>query len=258
MATEVVGQAVCKACSKTFPYEPIIFGSIDLALALATHCPACTADQMAKEAEAEKSRRHAERRELVLQCIPPALLPDSLNPGRGTDISRDDFNLPMWKLIQKWRPVTHGHWIALIGSAGMCKTRCLALFAEKLIMQGNRVFWTSAMRLHQEASINLKSRERSVHLIAREYLAECLNTPWLILDDLGNNQWSPEFESQLFTILDHRRNNYLPFAYSSNSRPEELYHSITCVNPAALIGRLLDGTSIFDFGPTPQLNLPRI
>ncbi len=247
-----VATATCQACGGTFIYEPIVFGNVDMARALATHCPACEEEEAAAETKAARERTEAERRETVRHTLPPALLPKHLNPVAGTDLEHPDFNLKMWKLVRQWRPGKQGHWIALIGPAGKCKTRCLALLSEKIIMQGNRVVWTSAMRLHTEATINLRSRERNIQTTAREHLTECLSTPWLIIDDLGNNEWSPAFESQLFTILDHRKNHCLPVAYSSNAAPEQFHHLITSVNPAALIGRLIDGTTFFDFTPDSQ------
>lgn len=248
--------AVCQGCGGDFSYEPIFVGKVDLAQAGATHCPGCEDIESAAEAKAIQERAEAERRETVRRTLPPALLPKHLNPTMGTDLDHPDFNLRMWKLVRQWRPGKRGNWIALIGPAGKCKTHCLALLSEKIIMQGNRVVWTSAMRLHAEATMNLRSRERNIQVTAREHIAECLTTPWLILDDLGNNEWSPAFESQLFTILDHRKNYCLPIAYSSNAAPQEFHQLITSVNPAALIGRLIDGTTFFDFTPDSQVPLP--
>lgn len=244
----------CQSCSREFTYEPIIVLGNDLAKALNTHCDECQETAAAAERQAVQDRRQTELREIVRQTLPPELLPVSIDP-LGTNIEHPDFNLPMWKLVRKWRPGPHGNWIGLIGPAGQCKTRCLALLAANMIMLGNRVTWTSAMRLHTEATINLRSRERQIQQVAREHLAECLTTPWLVIDDLGNNEWSPAFESQLFTILDHRKNYRLPIAYSSNAHPEAFQPSITSVNPAALIGRLTDRTSLFDFTRDPQMSI---
>lgn len=246
----------CQGCGVIFRYEPIrIFGR-DLAAPLHTHCETCQQTVAAAILAAEMEQAAGDRRETVRRTLPPELLPQHLD-ALGTDVTRSDFNAAMWGLVKKWRPGPHGNWIALIGPAGECKTRCLALLADKIIMQGNRLVWTSAMRLHTEATINLRSRERQIQQTARDHLAECQSSPWLVIDDLGNNEWSPAFESQLFTILDYRKNHRLPIAYSSNAHPAEFHGSISSVNPAALIGRLLDRTSIFDFSPNPQPELTR-
>ena len=203
---------------------------------------------------ADRERARAEWRQTVLRTLPPELLPVYLDP-LGTDVNDPSFNFAKWEKVRRWRPSAHGSWCALIGPAGQCKTRCLALLAEMILMQGHRLVWTSAMRLHTEATMNLRSRDRLASAVAREHLEECRTTPWLVIDDLGNNEWSPAFESQLFTILDFRKNHRLPIAYSSNAHPEEFAQCITSVNPAALIGRLLDRTTVFDFSPEAQLQL---
>ncbi len=253
--TEEMVSTVCVDCGQSFRYEPILVFGRDLAAGLNLHCETCQSRREAELQRALQERALRERSDLVRATLPPELLPLRLDP-LGTDIRRPEFNAKMWELVKKWRPGPHGDWIALVGPAGECKTRCLALLADKIIMQGNRLTWTSAMRLHSEATMNLRSRERHIQQVAREHLADCLTMPWLIIDDLGNNEWSPAFESQLFTILDHRKNHRLPIAYSSNAHPEEFFPCITSVNPAALIGRLLDRTTIFEFSPHPHLPLP--
>lgn len=217
-----------------------------MGLWLATHCPACSAANEAKARIIKDDVTREECRAKVRAVLPPELQPVWLDP-LGTDPDSPAFNAGAWRKVEKWRPGMHGNWLALIGGAGMCKTRCLALMAEKIIMQGHRLVWTSAMRLHMEATINLRSRERTLMANAREHLAECMTTAYLVLDDLGNNEWSPAFESQLFSILDHRKNHRLPILYSSNVHPEQFSQCISSVNPAALIGRLLDRTNVLDF-----------
>ena len=252
MTTETnTKRAACDGCGQDFFYEPILFYGRDLAAALNRHCETCLAQAEAEAATREKARVMEERRQMVMGTLDPEMLPVSLDP-LGTDTGHPDFNREMWDLVRRWRPGPHGSWIALVGPSGACKTRCLALLAEKIIMAGNRLKWTSAMTLYTEVTLNLKDRNRNVAANAREHLEECRTTPWLVIDDLGNNEWTPAFESRLFTILDYRKNNRLPIAYSSNAHPEEFHHSITSVNPAALIGRLLDRTTVFDFSPNPQ------
>jgi hypothetical protein len=236
----------CKSCGQTFFYEPVLIGKCDLAKYLHQNCFDCSESAANEERAMAKKRREVELREVVRQIIPPELLPKSIDP-LGTDIQHPDFHVAMWKLVRQWRPGPHGNWIGLIGPAGQCKTRCLGLLAANMIMAGNRVVWTSAMRLHADASVGLRSRDRNVQRLAEEHLGDCMTAGWLILDDLGNNEWSPAFESRLFMILDYRKNNRLPIAYSSNTHPTAFMQCITSVNPAALIGRLLDRTSLFDF-----------
>jgi DNA replication protein DnaC len=90
------------------------------------------------------------------------------------------------------------------------------------------------------------NRNLSISTIARAHLAACLTTPWLFLDDFGKNEWSPAFESQLFQILDHRKNHRLPLVYSSNAHPSDFSLTISSLNAAPIIGRLLDRTTILE------------
>lgn len=245
------GLATC-GCGAEYEYDSIPFGSGDLGLSLAPRCGRCQAAFEADERQAAKAREREANRARVMEILPPELLPVWLDP-LGTDPDHSDFNRAKWEVVRKWRPGPHGNGLGLIGSAGSCKTRILALLAEKIVMQGVRVFWTSAMRLHTEAAVNRRSRERRQSIGAIEHFQDCMSAPYLVIDDLGNNEWCPAFESQLFTILDHRKNHRLPVLWSSNAHPEKFHLSITSVNPAALIGRLLDRTNTVDFDESSLL-----
>jgi DNA replication protein DnaC len=236
----------CQTCGERVLYEPIMVGSVDLGRQLYRHCERCLDAATEAEVVRKRAERHAELKDMVRRTIPPELLPKELDP-LGTDTEHPEFYGEMWKVLRKWRPGPHGNWIGLIGPSGQCKTRCLGLLAANLIMTGNRVTWTSAMRLHADTAVGLRSRDRNVQRLAEEHLGECMTSGWLILDDLGNNEWCPAFESRLFMILDYRKNNRLPMAYSSNIHPTGLHACITSVNSAALIGRLIDRADLFDF-----------
>jgi DNA replication protein DnaC len=241
-----MGKTNCKDCGAEFAFESIPFGKEDLGLALAKYCDGCEAAREAQQQRLERERQKEVYRSRVVAMLPPELLPVWLDP-LGTDPEAVEFNRQKWEIVQRWRPGKHGNGLGLIGPAGTCKTRILALLAEKILMQGIRLKWTSAMRLHTEAAMNLRSRDRALTTTAREYFSECLSAAYLVIDDLGNNEWCPAFESQLFTILDHRKNYRLPVLWSANQDPEQFHLCITSVNPAALIGRLLDGTNTLDF-----------
>ena len=251
-------ETTCQICGKRFPYQPIIFDGKDLALSVELHCPECTAEMEHAAEEQARTQAMAERLELFRRTVPPALWPKSLDPD-GTDIDLPDFNLPLWKIVRRWRPVKKGDRIAVVGPAGQCKTRCLALLAHSLIIRGNRVMWTSGMRLHDEATFHMRSRDRATQARALAYLDECKTAPWWIIDELGaNNLWSADFESQLFGILDYRMTNFLPMAFSSNRQPDEFRKLLTKVDPAAFIGRLINRATIFDCTPDSQSSLPTI
>ena len=244
--TMETGITCCRDCAVEFEYEKIQFGAVDLGLQLASYCESCASRREVATLEDERAKRRAENRMRVLETLEPELLPVWVDP-LGTDPDHPDFNRAKWEVVKKWRPGPHGNGLGLIGGAGTCKTRILALLAEKILMQGLRLMWTSAMRLHTEASINLRSRDKNLMIVAREHFQGCMSAPYLVIDDLGNNEWCAAFESQLFTILDHRKNRRLPVLWSSNAHPQAFHTCITSVNSAALIGRLLDGTGTLDF-----------
>lgn len=252
----VTAETTCLRCGQPYPYTPILVGGRDLALSVERHCPNCAAELEHEADEHARVRVLNERAEIFKRTVPPALWPKPLDSD-GTDIKSPEFNQPLWEAVSRWRQGKKGDRIALIGPAGQCKTRCLALLAENLIMRGNRLMWTSAMRMHDEATYHLRSRDREIQAKALAYLNDCRTVPWLVLDDVGNNEWSPAFESQLFTILDFRMTNFLPMAFSSNKHPAELQKLITKVDPAAFIGRLIYRASIFDCTPDSQLPLAR-
>lgn len=251
----LTAETTCLRCAQSYPYTPILVSGRDLALTVERHCPACAAELEHEAEEETRAMMTAERIELFKRTVPPSLWPKHLDPD-GTDTESPDFNGPLWNAASRWRPRKKGDRIALIGPAGQCKTRCLALLAESLILRGNHLMWTSAMRLHDEATFHLRSRDRGIQAKALSYLNECRTAPWLFLDDIGNNEWSPAFESQLFTILDYRMTNFLPMAFSSNKHPDALRPLITKVDPTAFIGRLINRASIFDCTPDSQIPLP--
>ncbi len=193
-----------------------------------------------------------ERRSWVLRLIPPDLLPVDFDP-LGTDTTRKDFNARMWEQVRVWRPGPQGHWLGLYGPPGECKTRILALMAVKILMQGQRLFWTSAVDIYDRATFGRRSLDASVRVAAREHFEDCMRSSFLVIDDLGKNEWGPAFESQLFTILDHRKNYRLPVLWSSNVHPEQLHTCLSKANAGAIIGRLMDRCRAFDFSEERRL-----
>lgn len=227
----------CHTCHAAFPYEPILCFGRDLAAHLNKECPSCLRD-------AEKAR-HEEREEDRMQQIYQTLcstLPPDL---RETDEAHAEFNQPLWSAVKRWHPTAEQRSLGIIGPAARCKTRVLALLARRVISSGTRIAWTSAVRL-KDAAHDRQSREREISSLAREHLRDCLTAPWLFLDDLGKNEWTGAFESQLFQILDHRVNHHLPTAWTSNEHPEAFLPVISRMNASPIIGRLLDRCAVMD------------
>jgi DNA replication protein DnaC len=225
----------CRDCGTATMYETIPFFGIDLALSLHLRCDACQKaldDAVAAEAAAKQA---AEREALIDRNVPPDL--------RETNEDHADFNRALWEAVRRWRPGKDEFWLGLIGPAGICKTRCMALLAMKAMRAGVRATWTTANRL-LDASAERKSGDRQLAALAREHLSDCLHAPWLFIDDLGKNEWTGAFESQFFQILDHRKNHRLPIVYSSNAHPDHFSLVLSDLNREPIIGRLKDRTTL--------------
>lgn len=230
---------LCQECS-----APARQSDIDLAQAFprlnfAVFCTDCGK----REEDAEERREAAQRgrleiaaRESRLEIIPPEM--------RRTDISRQDFNLGLWIQIETWRP-SSGKWLGIIGTAGQCKTRCLALLATKLILEGNRLHWTTAVEF-QERVDDLRSDERGTKAEAAAYIKACKSASILVFDDFGKNTWTPTVERNLFSMIDHRKTHDLPVLWSANTQPITLLKSgeLSRDRGAPLIGRILEASYI--------------
>jgi DNA replication protein DnaC len=235
-----MAETTCRSCGAVIAYEPIIIFGRDLAASLNTVCEACVEAVTATNDARERQATHQRREAVLAATIPPDLL--------ATDVNHPDFNRKLWAVANKWRPSDDDRSIGIIGHAGQCKTRVLSLMAQKTILRGTRVVWTSAVRL-KDAATDRSSRLPNVAALAREHLADCQHAPWLFIDDIGKNEWPPAFESQFFQILDHRINYRLPFAWSSNDHPEAFSQVISKLNASPIIGRILDRCTIIDLRP---------
>lgn len=243
--SSTIAETFCGRCGGVIRYEPIMVAGKDLARVLYAFCEPCQAAESEAWRQRELAQARAERRALIFATIPPELLPAAYDPD-GTNINHPEFPSKQWEVIKCWRPTARGNWLALIGPAGLGKTRILGLMAVKIMEQGIRLKWTTATRIHAEAE-NLKTGDHKIKAAAREYLHDCQHVAWLIIDDLGKNEWSAAFETQFFQILDHRKNYRLPLAYSSNADPSQFHLNISKLNAEPIIGRLVDRATPFYF-----------
>lgn len=225
----------CAGCGTSMIYETIPLFGQDLALMLNLRCDDCAKAQEDQAAQEAAHRLMFERQDMIERSIPTDL--------RETLEEHADFNRALWEAVKRWRPARDEFWLGIIGPAGICKTRCMALLAMKAMRAGVRATWTTANRL-LDASQERKSGDRQLATLAREHLADCLHAPWLFIDDLGKNEWPPAFESQFFQILDHRKNHRLPIVYSSNAHPDQFSLVLSDLNREPIIGRLKDRTTI--------------
>jgi len=248
--TPTLATTDCKTCGAPYDYEPLMIAGWDLGRTITPLCEGCYAQQIATEEAAAAEAEKAARRAKVIATIDPELLPKEFDDD-GTDLYHPEFPLAKYHQIRAWRPGNRGDWLALIGPSGYCKTRILALVAARIILTGGNVTWTTATRLNTEAR-NTRSPDHQTAALARQHLSACKFAPFLIIDDIGKNEWSPAFETHFFEILDHRKTRRLPIAYSANAHPKEFHLCISALNADPIIRRLLERTALVDFTPSSQ------
>lgn len=173
--------------------------------------------------EAERVHANHERAKIaVVQALErrTAVAARTIPPEMArTSLSHPKFNAGLWLQIECWDP--RGiEWLGITGPAGTGKTRCAALLAQRLIMDGMSAHWAPAVEI-QEAVETLRTSKASAAK-ARTFLNRCRSSDVLFLDDLGKNTWEQDLERHLFAIVDFRKTNDLPVIWTSNSTLREL------------------------------------
>lgn len=201
-------------------------------------CLGCRERQEAEERRAKADQQQAAeraQRAARLSAIPPEML--------RTTIDHAQFNAGLWCRVESWTPAD-ARWLGIVGPAGGCKTRCLALLAKRLILSGHRILWTSAVDF-QDYIDDLRSDRDSMRE-AQKYLRACKHTAVLVLDDFGKNTWNNSVERHLFSVIDYRKTHDLPVLWSANTTPLQILSSgqLSADRGAPLIGRLLEASRI--------------
>lgn len=202
-------------------------------------CGACTAKrEFAEKADAARAEEAREAAVIVerMEAIPPEM--------RRTDINHRGFNPGLWIRVEGWDP-RRLRWLGLVGSAGEAKTRCLALLAKRLIHEGHRVAWTTAVDF-QDRVDSLTRGDRGEVKEAHQYFRDCKTATILVLDDIGKNTWTPSIERHLFSVIDYRKTHDLPVLWTANTSPVEILASgqLTKDRGAPLMGRLIEASKI--------------
>lgn len=202
-------------------------------------CEACS-DKAAHAEHLERQRLEQEaelnRRRARLEVIPPEML--------RTDPKHPEFNRELWLQVREWRP-SHLRWLGLVGGAGNCKTRCIALLVRRLIGEGHIVAWTTAVDFQDQVDA-LRSPDDNRARAARTYLDRLRTAGVLVFDDLGKNTWNNSMERHLFSMLDHRKTHDLPILWSANTHPLEILASkeLSIDRGGPIIGRLIEVSKI--------------
>lgn len=210
-------------------------------------CESCREAQERTEAKAatiqrEEEERDARRARLVE--IPPEM--------RRTQIAHPQFNPELWGRVRNWRP-DGLRWLGIVGGAGECKTRCLALLARKLILEGYSLKWTTAVDFQEQVDMLLNG-ERGDTRRSNEYFQACKMAGVLVLDDLGKNTWNPTMERRMFALVDYRKTHDLPLLWTANTDPLAMLPLLSADRGAPMIGRILEASHIEPVTlPQPEL-----
>ncbi|MFM2198854.1 MAG: hypothetical protein RLZZ505_2286 [Verrucomicrobiota bacterium] len=229
----------CQRCPNPALESEVELAETFPALGLSVLCKTCGDAEQAAERErlaAQRWEQEQAARRTRLEVIPPKI--------RRTETGHPNFNLGLWIRVEDWQP-TNGKSLGLVGGAGRCKTRCLGLLAQKLILAGHILEWTTAVEF-QERADDLKSADRAIKASAEEYFRQCKKAAITVLDDIGKNTWTPTVERLFFSLIDHRTTHDLPILWSANSHPIEIGRSgaISKNIAAPLIGRIIESSTI--------------
>lgn len=202
-------------------------------------CRACSDAEEADEQRRKQAiARVAEQseREARLLSIPPEMLRSRIN--------HPQWNAGLWVRVESWTP-SRLKWLGIVGGAGECKTRCMALLAQRLILAGHRLTWTTMVEFQDQVDASLRG-DRAEAKDAHRYFAACKSTGILVVDDFGKNTWNPTLERHLFGIIDHRKTHDLPVLWTANTSPLEILATagLSRDRGAPLIGRLLEASII--------------
>lgn len=217
----------CDECGTESPYEPIMVGDSDIGRFAPHICDKCT--RQAKEAEAQKRTDERKRKRIETW---EATIPLEY---RQTDLDHPDFNMKLWKAVQRMRLTDK---LALIGPSGRCKTRVMALLAWEYIRRDRRVGWCTANQFQWAAQREFDPVEGSE---ARRLMRHWKNCSVLFLDDLGKHRWTDTVESAFFDLVGYRHDHKQLTHWSMNNAPsDEVCRQTLTLDAAGIIQRALD------------------
>ena len=149
----------------------------------------------------------------------------------------------LWKQGKPPQNEERKMFLAFIGESGKCKSRIAAMIVKELIEDGHGVKWINSAEF-QYAAQNQHYSDQSSE--AKRVLAATRNTPWLILDDLGNLDTTRPIVKALYAVLEHRISNKMPMIWTSNETIDEILsgEGITEKDRNRVISRLLGNTNI--------------
>jgi len=234
----------CDDCGQLVASETIVVFGHDLTAGLPVCCETCFDAREKREIEQQKKREAAKRESEWERIV--------AKHYRATDVENPDFNSALWRALAHWS-IDDG-WLGIIGPAGHCKTRTLALLIRRHIFAGRPAEWTTASRFQWAAQREFDDHEGPE---ARRWLHRWKSTGLLIFDDLGKQRWTDTVESHFFDLVDTRLAHERPIWWTANTHPEDMIAAkqLTKDRGAPIVGRLLEASRIVDLSIQQQLPL---
>lgn len=220
----------CDDCGQMTAYEPIAWGQLDLAADLPHYCADCAGRMQAAEQERAAARLRERREAAWVEAIPAKY--------RETEARHPDFNRKLWDSI-RLLPLEQS--LGLIGPAGRCKTRVLALTARRVIASDLFVGWCPATSFQWAAQSKWDREDGSD---AKKWLKRWQDCGVLFLDDLGKHRWTEAVESEFFALIDLRSSRNMTTHWTMNPLPADESRLVESLmqDPGAVLARALDPT----------------
>lgn len=230
----------CQECQTPYPYEPIELDGIDIMQSFAHYCDACALVHERKREEAKRTDRIAAAQAMLAEAIPPRL--------RETDIKHEKFNLPAWELIKNNTNPYDTRNILIVGKAGICKSRILALLCKRAALRGQQIAWITA---HEFSLLADRYKNYKTRFEAGDQINRLKYIDRLVFDDLGKQEWTNAIEEVFFYLIDHRHSHNKPTWFSCNTHPRHMLldGKLSRDRGAAIIGRIVDDALEFDLQP---------
>lgn len=216
-----------------------------------TACAPCTARIAEEKREREEAAAAEELRSLVERAERAI---DKVTPPRfrATDPRRPEFNLPLWRKVEAWKPTDDRPWLGLIGSTGTCKTRSAFLRMKSILVET-----ATTMRLEFRPSVDVIngpdfgtlvlqkfSDDRTAGRTASARISEMSKAQLLLFDELGKVRGTPAIVEMLFAVLDYRHARNLVTLWTSNRAPDEFCQGWPEEYAGPLGGRIIECSTI--------------
>jgi hypothetical protein len=191
----------CRSCGKDRPYDRSLM--LDGTLK-PTICSSC----IIKACDADKREREAARHAAFLTLCPDIY--------QRTDPDRPGFPKAKLARIMAWQYGPRG--IAAHGETRRCKSRCLWLLIQRLIMEGRSVAAMTGGQLGRSCAEALSEGGAA----PRDWFDHLATIDVLFIDDLDKAKFTDRVLAELFDIIETRVAHELPILITTNATGDTL------------------------------------